>query len=587
LIVAESPGPSSGLSFKVALVALLTLLVIAGSLYTWQIGQKALWLDECVSAIAAKGSVSETVQNVARYDAHPPLYYVLLNLTVRLTGNSEAGLRALSALASVGSVAFVYLIGAALIGRLGGLLAAAATTASAFQVYFAQEARLHALATLIALAMTWAFVRLVISPNASVRRLWKWVALYGLLTLLALYTYYYLVFVVAAHTVAGLVLWLGSWLDRRTEKPWLLTPQLAGILWPLLTVALAATGILVALGWGQVLLDRLSGASRAGASPLTLTSIIEAVRQLLLGPMVDAVELHYQRQDPPADLWFRTLSLGVGLLPWVGAALAFRRKPGVVVLWLAMVLVPFACVLWLPSRPHQFEAKHLAFVAPFLFLLVVSGRRPGWRRWAVDAMLLVLIAANIASSARYFDPNHHKEPWRAVVSALETQIQPRDVILVTPSYTEHPLRHYGSAKVRNSLITIDKMQLWRKRVLKALLQKTNGIWVVMLHSNVAAPDIGLALQLAVQCNPRLGEVPDLSEVIVAEHHHSKPSRPGTPVLGELMAHWGTDAPGKHHVALLGTLYEGFTTARSWITIHRFDLDPKPETPTDNRLAEGP
>jgi hypothetical protein len=202
-----------------------------------------------------------------------------------------------------------------------------------------------------------------------------------------------------------------------------------------------------------------------------------------------------------------------------------------------------------------------------LFLLIAAGWRRGWRHWCTDAMLLTVVLANVWSGAFYFIPEQHKEPWRAVVSVLEQEVQAGDVIVVTPPYAGHPLRRYGSAWVRSRIVAAP---VSGSKNLTALLdRKPTGIWLVTLHSNVATPNIEAALQLAVWDAPQVGEMPALDEVTVVEDLRDMQRSDGKPIIGELMAHWGSADPKRHKVVVLGTLYEGFTTARSTITVRRF------------------
>jgi uncharacterized membrane protein len=70
---------------------------------------QSLWRDEAFSVWIAQDSLSEVIQRTSG-DFNPPLYYVLLNLWMRIFGSTEIGLRRFSVLAFVLTLPLVYLL---------------------------------------------------------------------------------------------------------------------------------------------------------------------------------------------------------------------------------------------------------------------------------------------------------------------------------------------------------------------------------------------------------------------------------------------------------------------------------------------
>jgi len=551
--VSDETAKGRDLSRRAALWLLAALLLAGAGLRFWRIGSKELWLDECISALAAQGSPAQTVANVAEHDAHPPLYYLLLNLTTRLTGRHAAGLRALSALAGVAVIALAYAIGAELFTRRAGLLAAAGLAASSFQLYFAQEARLHALATLLVLAATWVFIR-ILRDRAGGRKQAARMAAYGLLALAALYTYYYAVFALAAHALGFAVLWLCG---RTQKRNWILTPDRARAVWPMLLTALAAAGTLFALGWGDVAVDRLRGASDVPSAAFGARIVLDALRQFLTGPVVDRLAL------APSISAIDDLLLLLLVLPAAGIALAARRRPGAAVLLGACVAVPFTCVALLPARPHIFEAKHLVFVAPFLFLMAVApddGRRARGGV-AAAAAVLILIAVNTWANAVYVRAAYHKEPWRAVAAQIRAGMQPGDVVVVTPPYLEHPLRRHCRVE---RVIAAPLQGVFEIKVFAA--RHRGGIWLVQGSSNVAHPNHAVWLSLTKWEGPSR-EVPGLDQVSLGIWRDRPDQVIGEGSVGAVMASW--PSKGKVKSLFFGPLFEGFSTFRTAVAVRRF------------------
>jgi hypothetical protein len=142
-------------------LVLLGMLTLTGALLrAWQIGDKSLWIDEAFSVWIARQPLAEGISWLARIDQHPPLYYALLHLWLRL-GDGPAAVRLFSALVSVLNVPVLYGLGARLAGRKVGLLAAAVLALSPFHVYLAQEARMYTLLSLTVSLSLWALARLL------------------------------------------------------------------------------------------------------------------------------------------------------------------------------------------------------------------------------------------------------------------------------------------------------------------------------------------------------------------------------------------------------------------------------------------
>lgn len=72
------------------------ILLLAAFLRFYHLSAQSLWSDEGNSAALARRGFTEIAQRTA-FDIHPPLYYWLLKIWMVIWGDSEAGLRSLSA----------------------------------------------------------------------------------------------------------------------------------------------------------------------------------------------------------------------------------------------------------------------------------------------------------------------------------------------------------------------------------------------------------------------------------------------------------------------------------------------------------
>jgi len=143
---------------SVARWGLLLAVAVGGFLRLYRIGDQGLWIDEAFSLWLARGRrasqplarqpLADMVHWVSTVDQHPPLYYALLHGWMRIVGDAEGAVRALSALLGVLTIPVVYALGRRLADDRVGLAAALILALSPFHVRFAQETRMYTLLTL-------------------------------------------------------------------------------------------------------------------------------------------------------------------------------------------------------------------------------------------------------------------------------------------------------------------------------------------------------------------------------------------------------------------------------------------------------
>src|SRR4029077_6230576 len=195
------PGPqlaavaasTSGRRLWPRLAPLLAIVAAGAALRFACLGAQSIWYDEAVSARLAGRGMWDLLLGRATELGNPPLHALVLHGWQQLFGDGDRALRAVSALAGVLSIPFVFSIGKRTIGDRAALWAAALFSTSPFQVYLSQEARTYALVTLLVLL---GFQALLVALERPDRR--RWWALYAIATFLALLAHYYAFFVVLA-----------------------------------------------------------------------------------------------------------------------------------------------------------------------------------------------------------------------------------------------------------------------------------------------------------------------------------------------------------------------------------------------------
>ncbi|MCB0168575.1 MAG: glycosyltransferase family 39 protein, partial [Anaerolineae bacterium] len=177
-------------------LALWLILLLAAFFRFYHLAGQSLWSDEGNSVALARRSFTEIAQRTA-FDIHPPFYYWLLKIWTGLFGDSEVGLRSLSAVLGVACVYLIWQIARRLLGRRIGLAAALIAAISPFQIYYAQETRMYMLLTLLGTLTVFLAVLMVDQPENP------WLKIGYVITVTAgLYTHYAYPIVWAAAVVA-------------------------------------------------------------------------------------------------------------------------------------------------------------------------------------------------------------------------------------------------------------------------------------------------------------------------------------------------------------------------------------------------
>ncbi|MBL8838609.1 MAG: glycosyltransferase family 39 protein [Alphaproteobacteria bacterium] len=138
------------------------LLVAAAALGLRMLGLDGrwLWFDELLSVNFANHGLFETLVTAARFDVHPPLYYLQLSMWMRF-GQSDAYVALDSVLWSLVAIAFVAATAARLASRAAALAAALLLAAAPAAVLYSQQVRMYAfIMAWLAIAL-WAWQRVV------------------------------------------------------------------------------------------------------------------------------------------------------------------------------------------------------------------------------------------------------------------------------------------------------------------------------------------------------------------------------------------------------------------------------------------
>jgi 4-amino-4-deoxy-L-arabinose transferase-like glycosyltransferase len=428
-------GPSDGV-----VVSGLTLLALALRLV--RLDAQSLWLDEVLSVIRAQ--VIPEVPEAYLFAGHGPLYFYVLAPFVAL-GDGEVLARLPSVLAGAALVPVGWRVGAELVGRREGLLAAAVVALSPFAVWYSQETRYVAVFMLfggLSLLAAHRFVRLgTLRAGAA----------YLVATLLTIAAFVGGIFLVAGQTAWALL--AGGW---RRIAPWIAVQAVLGLLflaWFLPAYGVDAGDLAQPEG-----VSRLRAGSQRPEEPVQMGYALYAFTAgLSWGPSVrelhDDVSLRTVRRRAPEVLVAVALGALVGI---AGVARAFRRAPRGAWLLLAAIAFPvgaayaLAAVSGLPFNVRYTAGGFLPFAVLLGAGLASWVERPRAGVVVVVAFFLLLAA----SLARYwFEPRYAREDSRAAAAALARHRAANELLVVGTS-TEPLDFYYDGDFVRFSRIEL-------------------------------------------------------------------------------------------------------------------------------------
>ena len=359
----KEPVPAPLHQDRKFLITATAIVVAAFLLRIYRIGEQELWLDEAFSFhIATMPNWLESLLS----DTNPPLYYLLLRAWMKIAGQSEAGLRLLSA-----GFGTLFIIAAIWAGReffspSVGLWSGAFGALAPLHIYYSQEARAYTLLS-FCLLLTYIMVWRALKKNT----LTSWI-LVSACALLSLYTHYFAVLGLLPAAFLFVI-----WPEKQQVKQ----------IWLRIGGAVFVTALLF-LPW--VLLSFVFTAHSSGGTDWIkyawervppLLVIPRSLELFGLGSQAGLVPIHMKQFDyllfPP---WLRYLGVAIILLLGIWIALPWGKKQLRVLapanrtseVWLWTLLFFPLVVLWLVSfyKPLYVVGRYDTVAFPAFVILV-------------------------------------------------------------------------------------------------------------------------------------------------------------------------------------------------------------------------
>lgn len=346
----------------------IIVLLLAASWRLHDLEAQSLWNDEGTALRVAQRDVPDLLDATAQ-DIHPPGYYLALKAWISVAGESEFGLRSLSAFYGIIAVAATYAMAARLYARSAGILAALMVAVNAFAVFYSQEARMYAQLAMLAVLSMWLLVLL----TQSQRPLRILILLTGV-NVLGLYTHYTYPFTMIVQGLFFLWYWLRN---RRHLLPYV--------------VANAVT-IVLFLPWLPTAYDQITTWPAAN-SEATLTEQIETIAiHLTFGNTAQDIQL--------LDFgWLAVLMVALVLPDYYRQPPKHTWRVALPVAWILVV-----CGGFLLSGSYR--ETNLKFLLPAQIALAIIIGRSVYYLWDIGAfsgaLPLRIVPRLMAAAAAFF-----------------------------------------------------------------------------------------------------------------------------------------------------------------------------------------
>jgi uncharacterized membrane protein len=381
---------------------------------------RGLWLDDMTSVYDARLPLSTMLHVLQTTDDHPPLYFSILWVAIRVFGDTEMSVRIPSIVIGTLVLPMLYLLGKEAYDRRTGAIAAVAGIAAPLMVWYSQEVRMYELLMLLGAIAMWAQVRILrVGPS------WRLWTVYALCCAGLMWTQYFGSFqVIAQELVFCVVLFVRRHDGTSTRR------LLLGFLLSSLAIA-AILMPLVPFAHHQFLMGKAAGSTLGPQGPsgnnhLGIYTELANLTWAVWGYHSNATMVLLCSLWPLGMLFGHVL-LGSQPRGITGLLLAGVIVPGLLLFALGRIEGSSLGILGLATN-----VRYLSTAVPLLFILiarVVTGvlHSKKLATFVTCALLVSLGAALI--DQQYDRSNPRLYDFRGALLHIDKVMRPDDVLL--------------------------------------------------------------------------------------------------------------------------------------------------------------
>ena len=388
--------------------------------------RQSLWFDDAFSVLLATKSVGQLTY-LTSIDVHPPLYYLLLHWWGGLFGWGDFAMRSLSVLFTMAALMVGGLLVRKMFGNRIAVGAMLLVMIAPLLTRYGFEVRMYSMASFLCISATYA---LYAAWKSRGRVQYRWLALYGALVVLGLYTLYATALLWIAHVV-----WLSYMAWRRKEHVKSLLPY---------GITYAASAIFF-LPWLPVFKAQLTnGALGPIVEPLKLDQIVGVL----------SFNTVYQPAALVNVVQTALLLAFVGVFIWATprALKQLKRKDGELALLVVYMAVPIVVMMIVSLIKPMYVERYFSHIAIGLVLLgaVVLGaavstvKKDKWKAYVAVVIVYGTLLVGIGNliSIGNFSFQHQNTPTAREV-AKSIGACPKDAtILADGPYVASEIWYY-------------------------------------------------------------------------------------------------------------------------------------------------
>ena len=397
-------------SSSIHLLFIVIILLVVFHLRLDDVGNWPLRWDEAFSVWFGQMDLSVSTERTAN-DIHPPLYFWLFHIWIRLTGISEFAIRSFSVFLGLITTAVTYALTLRLSGRrLAASTALVLIALSPYHITWSQDARMYALATM----------SVGLTAYAYLRGWTRSMAIGGIATALSHYFGAFAIVIIVIHRV---IYWRDLQRNRRQFVIAILVTASVCLLWAVYAIGLIRRD--------------------SGHAEFDLQHTFQLLATLYT--VSKSTDLH---SYVAVVLFILLVFLSGIILSWLDN----RRATSLVIL--GCILPPvILSVLSLPVIPFYVTGladRHFVVFAPFVFSGYGLGLSAMIRRRRVRAVGMLLLTGFVVLNgvlvAEKRDARYFKDDYRSMMAAVAALTDTDDKIYFT-SGGRKPVVYYHLDRV--------------------------------------------------------------------------------------------------------------------------------------------
>lgn len=405
-------------------------IIILGLLLRLVNLNQSLWLDEAISALAARDfSYSGIIFDFLKADNHPPFYYLLLKFWSSFFGFSEISLRSLSVIFGVLTVYLIYLIvkKIEIRNKKTALLAALFLATSPLHVYYSQEVRMYPVITFLGLLLIYTYLFLLEEKT----KIWKF-AVFSLLIFLSLATDYVMVFLMPVFLIYPFF--------KKSDLKFKLRIFLSFI-----------PAFLIFLIWFPYFLIQIEGSKN-------VLAVLPGWQSVVGGANIKEISLVWIKFvigrisfENKFFYYFWIMFSSVCFIFSFVFSLKKIKKLILIWLWFLLPLISaFLTSFIIPS----FNYFRFIFVLPAFYFLVSLGIVEIDRKLIQKGLIFLIVFINLFGCLIYFiDQKQQREDWKGAVFFVGKNIQKNEIAVFEFPEPFAPFRFYNNLGIKSYGLT--------------------------------------------------------------------------------------------------------------------------------------